>query len=196
MNKRQKRGFTLVELLIVIAILAILATVALLVLNPVQLLKQARDSQRISDIGTLNSALSFYLSTASTSSIDLDGATSACSSLCYVNVSGTSSNCGGRHAGKTTTADTDRTVDSTGWIPVNLNNSTGGSPLSRLPVDPVNDTTYFYSYVCDNTNYTYELDSDMESTRYANAGDNDVESKDGGSSNNYYEVGSDPGLDL
>jgi prepilin-type N-terminal cleavage/methylation domain-containing protein len=43
----QVKGFTLIELLIVIAILAILATAVVLVLNPAQILAQARDAQRI-----------------------------------------------------------------------------------------------------------------------------------------------------
>jgi type IV pilus assembly protein PilA len=43
-----KAGFTLIELLIVIGVLAILATVVVLVLNPTEMFKQARDSQRLS----------------------------------------------------------------------------------------------------------------------------------------------------
>ena len=57
----QKKGFTLVELLIVIGILAVLATTAVIVLNPVELLKQARDSQRLSDLDSVRSATSLYL---------------------------------------------------------------------------------------------------------------------------------------
>ena len=46
---RMKKGFTLVELLIVIGIVAILATIVVLVINPVELLKESRDSRRLSD---------------------------------------------------------------------------------------------------------------------------------------------------
>jgi prepilin-type N-terminal cleavage/methylation domain-containing protein len=49
-----KAGFTLIELLIVIGILAILATVVVLVLNPTEMFKQARDSQRLSETDALN----------------------------------------------------------------------------------------------------------------------------------------------
>ncbi len=57
------KGFTLIELLIVIAILAILATAVVLVLNPAQILAQARDSQRISDLSSVKSAIALYLAT-------------------------------------------------------------------------------------------------------------------------------------
>ena len=64
-NKAVK-GFTLIELLIVIAIVAILSVVVILTLNPAELLKQTRDSNRISDLSTLKSALSLYLADVTT----------------------------------------------------------------------------------------------------------------------------------
>ena len=56
----QKSAFTLIELLIVIAIVAILAVVVVLTLNPAQMLAQGRDSNRISDMSTLNTAVNLY----------------------------------------------------------------------------------------------------------------------------------------
>ena len=50
-----KKGFTLIELLIVIAILAVLGVTVTLVLNPAELLRQGRDSTRISDLSSINS---------------------------------------------------------------------------------------------------------------------------------------------
>ncbi|MCX6736947.1 MAG: type II secretion system protein [Candidatus Parcubacteria bacterium] len=61
-----KKGFTLLELLIVIGILAILSAVTILVINPAELLRKSRDTQRISDLGSINSAIAFYLTNAST----------------------------------------------------------------------------------------------------------------------------------
>jgi len=60
--RNMKKGFTLLELLIVIAILAVLSSAIVLVLNPAQLLAQARDSQRLSDLSSLHSAIALYLS--------------------------------------------------------------------------------------------------------------------------------------
>jgi prepilin-type N-terminal cleavage/methylation domain-containing protein len=180
-----KKGFTLIELLVVIAILAVLAVAVVLVLNPVQLIKQARDSTRISDLATLNSAISFYL--ADVASPDLGICTST-----Y-----------GRFTAATTTSSfatavstssvTGRGVDGTGWIDINFATTTGGSPIGRLPLDPVNSITggnnYFYGYACDDTNKYYELNANMESTKYASGGTGDVESVDGGDNSGWYEVG-------
>ncbi|MDD5547776.1 MAG: type II secretion system protein [Candidatus Pacebacteria bacterium] len=193
-QKKQKRGFTLVELLVVIGILVVLSTATLIVLNPVELFRQARDSQRFTDLTNIGNALSFYLSTASTT--DLDGTYVGCSSLCFTYVAETAASCGGRHPGKTSTVIPLRSVNGAGWIPVRFIDSSGGSPISALPIDPVNDTTYFYSYACDNTEKTFELDADIESNRYKTGGDQDKETGDGGNSVSYYEVGTDADLDL
>ena len=62
MRPRSKiSSFTLVELLIVIAILAVLAAAVVIVLNPAELLAQARDSQRLSDISTLKNAVDLMI---------------------------------------------------------------------------------------------------------------------------------------
>ena len=203
-----RKGFTLIELLIVIAILAILATVVVLVLNPTQLLAESRDSQRLSDMQTLNAALSLYGATAST--VDLDGSGSGdCPTDCFVYEStGVAANCGGRHDAARATTEiqtTDaqkRDIDGDGWIPVNLGNASGGSPLSVLPVDPVNNTTgcsgsagCFYSYACSNTATTWEVNANLESTRYTSGTDN-KEDADGGNVATIYEIGNDPILDL
>jgi len=55
-----KKGFTLIELLIVIAIIATLATAVILILNPAELLRRTRDSQRLSDIKELQKALQLF----------------------------------------------------------------------------------------------------------------------------------------
>jgi len=191
-----KKGFTLLELLIVIAILAILATVTFVVLNPAQLLAQARDAKRIAELGSTRNAINMYLAAPSSSSTSLQG-TYSCATNCFAGLAVTpGANCGGRHVAATTIATTSRAVTGTGWIPVNLGDTSGGSPLAALPVDPVNSSILFYSYACDNTNKVFELDADMESVAYGFGGPKSVEDKDGGTSTTIYEVGTDSGLDL
>ncbi|MCR4328133.1 MAG: type II secretion system GspH family protein [Patescibacteria group bacterium] len=190
----EKKGFTLIELLVVIAIVAILAVVLVLTLNPAQLLRQARDSTRISDFATLKSALSLYL--ADVASPSLSGG----SSTCYAHASSSvpaSSGCSGRYTTATNVSTSAlRNVTGTGWIPVNFNAISSGAPISVEPIDPINNATNFYSYAADTTNQTFELNAKMESTRYASGGSGDVESTDGGSSSTVYEVGTAPGLSL
>ena len=65
-NRKNRKGFTLIELLVVIAIIAVLAVVVVLTLNPAELLRQARDSNRLSDFATMKSAISLYATDVAT----------------------------------------------------------------------------------------------------------------------------------
>ena len=176
-----KKGFTLIELLIVIGILTILATVVVLVLNPAQLLAQARDSQRMSDLSSVKSAIVLYLATADSPAVDATSKgtfSTACwfGTTCATACSGIS----------TSTA-----VDGTGWVNVKLTATTGGSPLSALPLDPSQTATYQYTYIGDATNLTFELNANLESTKYSG-----LEATDGGNCSSVYEIGTAPGLAL
>ena len=55
-----KRGFTLIEILIVVAIIAILASVVLVGLGPTQ--QAGRDARRLSDLRGVQNALELYFS--------------------------------------------------------------------------------------------------------------------------------------
>ncbi|MFH0818382.1 MAG: prepilin-type N-terminal cleavage/methylation domain-containing protein [Patescibacteria group bacterium] len=59
-HKKNNFGFTLVELLIVIAIIAILMAVSLIFINPGERLRTARDSQRVQEINNIVQALKLY----------------------------------------------------------------------------------------------------------------------------------------
>jgi len=183
---KTKKGFTLLELLIVIGILAILSTTVVLVINPAQLLKKARDSQRISDLNTVKTAIAYYITEASDPDIgDLDTTTT------YSDVTGVI--CSGGSADSSVLL----TTGGSGWIPIDFDSGlAGGSPIGSLPSDP-NPTLageepgrYYVYMVGDTTNYTFKLVANLESTYYS-TGDGDVESKDGGDDDTLYEVGTD-----
>ncbi len=173
------RGFTLLELLIVIAILAILTTVVILVLNPGEYLAQARDSQRVSDLSTLHNAVALYLGTVPSAALG------SCS-VPYC--SGGGGTLPGSIGACTVVSST--VVTGTGWVPVAFSNISGGSPISREPVDPTNTGSYTYAYQCNPAgDNTYKLAAKLESAKYKNGGAGDLESKDGGTNANAYEVG-------
>ncbi len=169
-----KKGFTLLELLIVIAILAILATVVILVLNPAEYLKQTRDARRMSDLGTVRDSINLFLATTST-----PGLTAA--TTCTVTA------CTGCPLG-TCTANLITLTNGTGWVNVNFNSLTNGSPISKLPLDPTNSTTNYYAYrgwTDAGSNPQFELDTVLESAKYSpNNG------TDGGNQASWYELGS------
>ena len=177
-RKRGQTGFTLLELLIVIAIIAILSVVIILVLNPAETLKKSRDTQRMSDLSTLKTAIAIYVTTIKSPDLDAavaslclgDGNTAAQISYsaevpnttCAVNVAegsdvtsgstfSTTDSC--RYVGSTGAS----AVDGTGWVPVDFTVITGGSPIPNLPLDPVNtvvsssapaDGDLVYRYAC------------------------------------------------
>ncbi len=181
MNTYKKKGFTLIELLVVIAILAVLATAVVIILNPAQLVKQGRDSTRVSDLAALHNALALYLSEVA--NLTSWTATSTCTF-------GTTSPSGGSCVTNAST-----TVLGNGWVNVNFAAISSGSPLSRLPLDPVNDATYYYNYTSSST-LLYEINANMESNKYATSGSGDVESKDQGNNSSWYEIGNAPALNL
>lgn len=57
---RKQKGFTLIEILVVIGILAILLAIVLIAINPQQQFRQANNTQRRSDVNAILSAVSAY----------------------------------------------------------------------------------------------------------------------------------------
>ncbi len=190
-------GFTLLELLIVISIIAILAVILVIALNPAETLRKARDVQRISDLNTLKAALAIYVT--STGSPYLGGLADNdyCGDVMYSVASDAETlTSAGYTEQQLADADALYQTDSTGWIPVDFANMTGGAPISSLPVDPVNsasgavdNASLVYRYSCDATDLTFELNARLESDTYGPGSDDDKSAKDGGNNDELYEVG-------
>lgn len=182
------KGFTLIELLIVIAVLAVLSTAVVLVLNPAEILRQGRDSTRMSDLAAVNNAISLFLSdVATTTWVTTNSCTAGTalpgSGVCTTNVS--------------------TGVTGTGWVPINFSAISVGSPLSKLPVDPLNTSVAngaacasatapgcFYAFEPSSTAVTgfgrYKLYTNFESIKYI-----PKKTTDGGNVVDWYEIGSD-----
>ncbi len=170
-----RRAFTLIELLVVIAIIAILAVVVVLTLNPAQLLAQSRDANRVSDLATLNSAINLYATDqAGSSNFSLGSPTVTYLSIPDPNATTTAgTDCslmgsnflagGYFHCAATSTY---RNVSSTGWLPIDFNAISAGSPFGSLPVDPVNSTSSNFYYTYWSNGSTYRLTANPESQKY------------------------------
>ena len=162
--KRQMEaaGFTLIELMITISIIAILSGVLMWLINPASLLAKGRDAKRLSDLDSLNKAISLAIADDELTLINT-GACSDCSSI-----SGT------------------QAVDGTGFVKFTIPiGKTGLSKfLPTLPLDPTNTDPYYYTF--GSTTTGYEIHSVLESP------DNAAKmSTDGGDKQNIYELGSD-----
>lgn len=170
-RKIRNQGFTLVELLVVIAIIAVLAAVVVLVVNPVELTKRSRDAVRLSDLASLQQAINVVVQDSTLTPLQTyctppADATPPCT--------GTSTDNGGRE------------IDGSGWVKVDLSGQTTIN-IPTLPIDPSNGATYKYSYFGNSTGYKLEatLESQQQSSKMVN---------DGGDDNSVYEVGTDLSL--
>ena len=56
-STKTSRGFTLIEILVVIGMIAILAAVVLIAINPLRQFAQARNAQRVSNVNTILNAI-------------------------------------------------------------------------------------------------------------------------------------------
>jgi prepilin-type N-terminal cleavage/methylation domain-containing protein len=201
-----RHAFTLIELLIVIAVIAILSIVVVLTLNPAEMLRQSRDQNRLSDMDTLAHALSLYqidqgitsnagslgnLNTVYVSLPDPNATTTAGSNCASLGLpllpAGYAYHCAGPNYYRNTNGQ--------GWIPVNFSTITTGSPLGQLPIDPTNASSsrLYYTYTTNGTQY--EVTTSLESQKYKLGGTNDVISTDGGTLASVYEKGSKFGLE-
>jgi prepilin-type N-terminal cleavage/methylation domain-containing protein len=191
-----RSGFTLIELLVVIAIIAILSVVVILVLNPSQLLQQARDSNRLSDLGIMNTALGTYAAQSG------GGSTGAANTV-YLSIPDptATTTAGDQCQGlglpalpeswtyQCAATSTYRNVNNTGWIPINFSGLSAGSPLGQLPQDVTNSTSTNLYYVYTTTGSQWELTDELEATKSQT-----TMQTDGGVYDGLYQLGNDLNL--
>ena len=180
MIKNKQKGFTLIELLIVIAIIGLLAAVVLIAINPQEMMRRGRDSQRLSDLTNLRKAIDVMIATEYTFDCDV-----------------------GTCDGRLTSAEVAdyRLSNGGGWLDHDLSGE-----LATLPVDPVNGASvgvaidedtranrpaYYYAYI-DSTADTYEINCYLESfTNTGATANNNKYTSDGGDSPYMFETGTD-----
>jgi prepilin-type N-terminal cleavage/methylation domain-containing protein len=199
---RSKGGFTLIELIVTVAIIAVLVAVLVVALNPAEQLARTRDAKRVADLDAMKTGLNLYLAQA-TGTINLDGNSSA-NSTClsgggtptwYVNSTAITTSTGTGFSSLVTStgqlvATSATPLAASTWMPALVGATPGGSPLPGLPLDPKGGTnaTYYYAYAC-RFNKTYEFTARLESTYFLS--DVNLDGTDGGNSSSTYEVGTD-----
>lgn len=169
-----KKGFTLVELLVVIAIIAILAGGVVVMINPVQKLRESRDSRRVQDLQSVKQAIDLALTDGQ---ITLNGDLT------------TSATGNSKADGAAISAD-----GSGGWVKVStVAGQTGlGKYIPVLPNDPQGAAAPGDGYVFVSNGEYYELKATFESAKYTT----DYAAQDGGNEAAKYEVGTMAGFTL
>jgi len=114
---KNKKGFTLIEILIVVAIIAILASVVLVGLGPTQ--QSGRDARRLSDLHEVQNGLELFYNKCGYYPGEINAGA-----------------CG-------TTATTGY---STGATPMNTALTSAGLQISTVPLDPTNSGVHIYYY--------------------------------------------------
>ncbi|TSC81951.1 MAG: putative General secretion pathway protein GspG [Parcubacteria group bacterium Gr01-1014_20] len=134
-----KKGFTLIEILIVVAIIGILASVVLVGLGPLQ--RQGRDARRISDIKQIQTGLELYYTKCGY----------------YPGAAQATPACGARAAGLVTLPVTIAAADLGGII---IGSALG---VSNMPEDP--NASREYQYQSDGTVYVLRAQLDDANNR-------------------------------
>lgn len=172
LQRKSIHGFILSEVILVIGLLAVLSTTVVIVLNPVEIYREARDAKRISDLNTLTRVNSL-LSRANAKKFQLAAASSFCSEPSgekRIFVSVPSDN------GEPTpiapfgwsyyrvSKDQLTQTNGTGWLPIDFQTVNLPLSVSHLPVDPGANTFVsgqYYTYICG-----YEMTAALESEKY------------------------------
>lgn len=189
--ENKKQGFTLVELIVVLAIIAALIGILIAVIKPQQIFARLRDTQRSGDLNNLSRAIDIYItefanqpSTIKLARPDNNYCVDAATKTIYYSVATSGSVPGGYVANGTTS----QAIDGTGWLPVPLASSTM-LQLPKLPLDPRNgyDNHFYYTYGCKKNDFTYELNARPEIIT-------DLASNDAGNASTLLEVGPDKNI--
>ncbi len=141
-------GFTLIELLVVLVVVLVLIGFIVTYLNPIENAKISRDQIRFSDLQLLDSAISQYASVHNVYP-DLVNVTRISTVLPIGSGS-------------------DIHLATGGWIAADLS-----AYLTKLPIDPSNGATYYYSYRHDATSFEINANLEVPSSLSQNDGGND-----------------------
>ena len=140
-------GFTLIELIVVIAIISILASIVLIVINPAIIFANARNATRLSDISTIQSAVSRYIAESPINALsrglkDLSGYISL---YAHATAASPQGNCpGGLNGTGLTTVLNPYSLNSSSnnQYSILLTPLINGGYLNKVLLDPLTNTSY------------------------------------------------------
>lgn len=158
--KTYNSGFTLIELVVVIAIIGIIGGAVFLSINPAQLLSSSRDTTRKSDLKNLSTAISKAIANQDIRLVAMD----------YSNINNYTS------LGQNTK------VDGTGYVKYEkLNQAFTKLDINKLPLDPSNtlkilnsEVQYKVAYCSDGKDFevNVSLENDTKNEMGTDGGDN------------------------
>jgi prepilin-type N-terminal cleavage/methylation domain-containing protein len=192
MPNQISKSFTLIELLIVLALISILATILILTINPGGIFSKARDTKRINDLKNIEKIMDTLYSTEYT----FNELNYASTNVIYISLPDNNTNCSNWLSQLPSLPSgwsyycsaTPTNIDGTGWIPIPFSNFPILN-ISQLPIDPINKPPYYYSFVVGGS---YEVTAFLELDSSRNI--DGSAGIDGGTSWNVYEVGSNKKL--
>jgi len=174
MKNSKIESFTLVELLIVLALISILATVLIVIIKPGIIFSKARDTKRIADIKNIEKTIDSLSTEQNFYELNY-----ASPNIVYLSLQDTSSTCGSYlsqlpslpsgwsyHCSATPT-----NIDGTGWIPIPFSNFPIIN-ISQLFIDPLNKPPYYYSFVVGGSYAVYGQLEDSKNQASKNDNDN------------------------
>jgi len=198
------RGFTLIEIIVVLSALIAILGILYYFINPVEFFKKSRDYQRINDLRNLELAISSFIN--ANPNVDLDGedydlrGVDEANPTIFVSLPNdvatipfaTITDANGKlwYIVQNANSNTLTGINGKGWIPIDFT-SIKIPLLTYLPVDPVNSysSKLFYTYAFSRNKKEFELNANLEYIGNRYGGSVDKTSKDGGSDNEILEAG-------
>jgi prepilin-type N-terminal cleavage/methylation domain-containing protein len=174
-NILKSSSFTLIELIIVLAIISILVTILIATIKPTEIFKKTRDSKRIADLKNIEKTIDLLYSTYP----NFNELNYASTNIVYISLKDNSPTCSSYISQLPSLppgyqyrcSANPQNIDGTGWIPIPFKNFDIIN-LANLPIDPINKPPYYYTFVVGGSYAVYTMLEDPKNQASKNDGDN------------------------
>ncbi len=174
-QKNNNKSFTLIELIVVLAIISILVTILIATIKPTEIFKKSRDSKRIADLKNIEKTIDLLYSTYP----NFNELNYASTNIVYISLKDTSATCANwindlsslPSGYEYRCSANPQNIDGTGWIPIPFN-SFDIINIANLPIDPINKPPYYYTFVVGGSYALYTMLEDPKNIASKNDNDN------------------------